>query len=68
MSKFTKIYSMAATSSPSFAQIHSDIKSRKMAPVYIIHGEESFYTDRLVEEFENLVPEEERDFNLFQLY
>lgn len=59
---------MAATSSPSFAQIHSDIKSRKMAPVYIIHGEESFYTDRLVEEFENLVPKEERDFNLFQLY
>lgn len=59
---------MATASSPSFAQIRSDIRSRTLAPVYIIHGEEGFYTDRLIEEFESLVPEEERDFNLYQLY
>lgn len=39
-----------------------------LAPVYLLHGEEGYYIDRLAEEFEALVPEEERDFNLYILY
>lgn len=40
----------------------------KLAPVYILHGEESYYIDDLSRRFENLIPEGERDFNLYQIY
>lgn len=54
--------------SASFQSIRNDLKARKPAPVYFLHGEESFFSDRLVELFENYLPENERVFNLFSLY
>ncbi len=60
---------MAATSTVTYDQLLRQVRSRKgLAPVYLLHGEEGYYTDRLVEAFENLLTEEERDFNLYQLY
>lgn len=52
----------------SFESIQSDINRNRLAPVYILHGDEGFYVDRLTAMFENLVPENERDFNLFTFY
>ena len=52
----------------SFETVRNSIKSRKVAPIYLFHGEESFFTDRLVELLENYLPEHERAFNLFSLY
>ncbi len=52
----------------SFESILSDINRNRLAPVYILHGEEGFYVDRLTAMFESLVPENERDFNLFTFY
>lgn len=43
-------------------------KASSLAPVYILHGEEGYYIDELTKEFEGLVPEDARDFNLFILY
>ncbi len=40
----------------------------QLAPVYLLHGEEGFYIDQLVKDFEALVPEADRDFNLYNLY
>lgn len=50
---------------PTFREILTSIKKGKeLAPVYILHGEEPYFIDTLVEAFENfVVDEEDRDFN-----
>lgn len=52
----------------SFASLSRDIRRGALQPVYLIHGEEGFYLDRLVEEFVALVPEGDRDFDLTVIY
>jgi DNA polymerase-3 subunit delta len=61
---------MAASSAPSlsFPALRRQIKSRKLSPVYLLHGEEGYFIDELIKEFEEIVPEDERDFNLYTLY
>jgi len=44
------------------------LKNRQYAPIYILHGEEGFFIDELVKDFEAIVAPEERDFNLYTLY
>jgi len=51
-----------------YQKILQQIKTGKIAPVYLLDGVEPFYLDRLVEAFEGLLPPAERDFNLIQLY
>lgn len=52
----------------SFAKITQEIKDGHFAPVYLLDGEEPFYIDRLLENFEASIPEEEKDFNLVNFY
>lgn len=52
----------------SFDDIKREIIEHRPAPVYFLHGEEAYFTDRLVELFENYLPEEERAFNFYNLY
>lgn len=54
--------------SPTFQSIANEIKSGKLAPVYILHGEEGYYIDELVKLFENFLPEADREFNQYILY
>lgn len=51
-----------------YPQLRRDLRAGKIAPVYLLHGEEGYFVDELVKEFERLVPEDERDFNLYVLY
>lgn len=51
-----------------FQSICRDLRAGRSAPLYLIHGEEGFYIDALVKEFEALVPEADRDFDLTTLY
>lgn len=45
-------------------QILKDIKGGKIAPVYLLTGEENYFIDTLSDYFENnIVPEENRDFD-----
>lgn len=44
------------------------IESGKFAPVYILHGEEGYYIDELIKRFEQVLPEQDRDFNRYILY
>lgn len=53
---------------PTFQSICRDLRAGRPAPLYLIHGEEGFYIDALVKEFEALVPEADRDFDLTTLY
>ena len=57
-----------ASPAPTFKGIKSQIASGTLAPIYVIHGAEGYYTDELLKDFEALVPESERDFNFYQLY
>ena len=52
----------------SFASLKSSIASKKYAPVYFLHGEEGYYIDALVEEFDKILSEDEKVFNQFTLY
>ena len=51
-----------------FGLLRSQIAQRQFSPVYVLHGEEGYFTDVLVKDFENILPVEERDFNLYTLY
>ncbi|MCM1164091.1 MAG: DNA polymerase III subunit delta [Muribaculaceae bacterium] len=51
-----------------FTRLRRDLAAGNILPVYLLHGEEGYFIDELVKEFESLVPEDERDFNLYTLY
>lgn len=58
-----------ASSTPTYSELRRQLAAKtSLAPVYLLHGEEAYYIDELVKDFEALVPEEERDFNLYVLY
>lgn len=59
---------MAPAQTITFDALRRQLSNRQYAPVYLLHGEEGYYIDELVKDFEALVPEEERDFNLYTLY
>lgn len=48
--------------------IGRDIRSGKIAPVYLLHGEEGFFTDLIAKELEGIVAPEDRDFDLTLIY
>ena len=53
---------------PTYTSVCRDLRAGRPAPVYLLHGEEGYYIDALVKQFEALVPEGERDFDLTTLY
>lgn len=57
-----------ASSALTYPQLLRRLDAGQYAPVYLIHGEEGYFTDELVKRFETLLPEEERDFNMYTLY
>lgn len=44
------------------------LDAKQYAPVYLLHGEEGYYIDELVSRFENILSEEDKEFNLHILY
>lgn len=52
-----------AAPATTYDSLRRDIRAGKLAPVYLLHGEEGYFIDALVKEFDALVPEEEKDFN-----
>ena len=53
----------------SVADILAELKADKIAPVYLLHGEESYFTDRLTRHFEkDMLPEDQQAFNLMVFY
>ena len=50
-------------------EIEKDIKNKSCKPLYFLHGEESFYIDQLIIQFEkSLLEESEKAFNLSVYY
>lgn len=48
--------------------IRCAINRGEAAPVYLLHGDEGFYTDQIASEIEKLVAPDDRDFDLTLLY
>ncbi len=62
---------MAKTSSsgPAFREILMAVRHKQFSPVYILMGEETYYIDQLTKALEeNVVAEEDRDFNSVTFY
>lgn len=58
-----------ADNQSSVRQIISDIRNGKVAPVYILHGEEAYYIDMIVDNIEKYaIDEADRDFNYSAFY
>lgn len=58
-----------AKKSADFNSILSDIKAGVYAPVYLLHGEESYFIDQLTDALlDTVLTEDEKDFNLTQFY
>ena len=52
-----------------FSKICNDIKAGQFAPIYLLHGEEAYFVDRIVELLlANVLTDEEKDFDLLQVY
>lgn len=51
-----------------FDSLKAQLSRGSYVPVYVVHGEEGYYVDELVRDFEAIVPEMDRDFNLYTLY
>ena len=59
---------MATPATLTYEQLHRQILSGKTAPVYLLHGEEGYFTDLLINDFVGLISPDDRDFNLYTLY
>lgn len=60
---------MAKQQTLSYDVLLRSLRNRDFAPFYLLHGEEGFYIDRLLEYFEeNALDEDEREFNLSVVY
>ena len=57
-----------ALPAPTFEGIKKAIKARDFAPVYLLHGEEGYFTDALAAAFDSVLPDEEKAFNHYVLY
>ena len=52
-----------------YSSLINEINAGKFRPVYVLHGEEAYYIDKLMEQIEaNALTEDERDFNLTIAY
>ena len=51
-----------------FESLKAQLAKRQYAPIYLLHGEEGYYIDELVKLFEQILPPEERDFNMYTMY
>ena len=57
-----------AADTVSFASIKSQLVKGTPAPVYLIHGEEGYFIDELLKLAERIIPEADRDFDLYTMY
>ena len=51
-----------------FETIKRQLSAGKYAPVYLLQGEEGYYIDELVKLFERILPEEDREYALTNMY
>ena len=56
------------TSIERYSEILRELKSAERKPVYFFYGEEEFFLNKLQKTVEQLVPDDQKDFNFDLLY
>ncbi len=57
------------TSYTQYKKIMSDINAGKIAPIYLLHGEEAYFIDCIADRLQaTIIAEDDRDFNLSLIY
>ncbi len=51
-----------------YKQIIKDIEAKKLKPIYLLHGEESYFIDKITLALENILTEDEKAFNQTVVY
>lgn len=59
---------MASPAAPTFESILADLRKGRVAPVYLLHGEEGYFIDELVKALGTVLPEDDRAFNSYVLH
>lgn len=57
-----------APASITYDELVMRLNKKDYAPVYVLSGEEGYFIDRLVERFESIIPDADKDFNLYTMY
>lgn len=57
-----------AASAMTYESLSKSITKKEFAPVYILHGEEGYYIDELVKQFEQVLSPDEKEFNQYILF
>jgi len=57
-----------ASQAITFQSLKKEAESGKFHPVYFLHGEECYFIDEAVKLYENIVPADMKDFNMYSLY
>ncbi len=57
-----------AAAATTFTEIKNQILQKRLAPVYLLYGEEGYFLDQLVKLFEQVLPEADREFDQYILY
>lgn len=59
---------MAPSPAVTFDSLRRRLANGQYDPVYLLHGEEGFYIDELVKEFEKIIPADDKEFAQYTLY
>lgn len=51
-----------------FDSLRRSVQSGNLVPVYLLHGKEGYFIDELIKTFEKVLPEEDRDYGLTNIY
>lgn len=57
-----------ASETTSFASLKTQLTKGTPAPLYLLHGEEGYFIDEILKYAERIIPEADRDFDLYTLY
>lgn len=57
-----------AAQAVTFENLRTMVRAKKVAPLYVLHGEEGYFIDELIKDFENILSEDEKSFNQYILY
>lgn len=51
-----------------FENLVTALRNKQTAPVYLLHGEEGYFIDRILDEAERLLTDDEKEFNQYTFY
>jgi DNA polymerase-3 subunit delta len=57
-----------AAQAVTFENLRTSLRAKNISPVYLLHGEEGYFIDQLLKDFEAILSDDEKAFNQYVLY